>query len=315
MEHLSSLFSIMAALAPVFIMIAIGYTITKLDIIPKQGISYLGTFVIKIALPCMLFSSLANLSFQEIYHPNYILTYALGSILAFILTMLIARKIRNKDMTTSAVIGIGSCFSNSGFIGYAILIQVIGSAAIVPIALTLVVESMIMLPIILAVADTTANTSSLRKTLLTTLSRLIKNPLIWSIVLGVLCSLIQYKPNTIIMTVIDKFGDTSGTIALLTIGGTLVGLQLKGMKTDIIQIMMSKLFLHPLLVLAVLFFTPKMPTVFYQTAILLACMPMLSIYPILGIKYGMENRCAAALVATTALSFVTISLWSIFVGV
>jgi predicted permease len=305
----------MTALTPVFIMITVGYTITKLEIIPKQGISYLGTYVIKIALPCMLFSSLANLSFKEIYHPNYILTYALGSILAFILTMLIARKIRKKDMTTSAVIGIGSCFSNSGFIGYAILIQVIGSAAIVPVALTLVVESMIMLPIILAVADTTANTSSLRKTLLTTLGRLIKNPLIWSIVLGVLCSLIQYKPNAIMMTVIDKFGDTSGTIALLTIGGTLVGLKLKGMKADIIQIMLSKLFFHPLLVLAVLFFTPKMPTVFYQTAILLACMPMLSIYPILGIKYGMENRCAAALVATTALSFVTISLWSIFVGV
>jgi len=305
----------MTALAPVFIIIAAGYTITKLEIIPKQGVGYLGTFVIKIALPCMLFSSLAKLSFQEIYHPNYILSYALGSILAFTLTMLIARKIRKKDMTTSAVIGIGSCFSNSGFIGYAILIQVIGNAVVVPVALTLVVESMIMLPIILAITDTTMNTSSLKKTITTTLSRLVKNPLIWSIVLGVLCSLIQFKPNAIIMTVIDKFGDTSGTIALITIGGTLVGLKLKGMKADIIHIMLSKLFLHPLLVLAVLFFTPQMPMVFYQTAILLACMPMLSIYPILGIKYGMENRCAAALVATTALSFITISLWSIFVGV
>ena len=39
-----------------------------------------------------------------------------------------------------------------------------------------------------------------------------------------------------------------------------------------------------------------------------AGVPMLSIYPIIGQRYGMESLCAAAMVATTVISFITISL-------
>lgn len=45
--------------------------------------------------------------------------------------------------------------------------------------------------------------------------------------------------------------------------------------------------------------------------VLNAGMPMLSIYPILGRPYAKEGVCAAALVAATAVSFVTVNvlLW------
>jgi predicted permease len=46
-------------------------------------------------------------------------------------------------------------------------------------------------------------------------------------------------------------------------------------------------------------------------AIVIAAAPMMSIYPILAQKYGLEGFCAAALLLTTVLSFVTMSvtLW------
>ncbi|HAJ88292.1 MAG TPA: permease, partial [Pseudomonas sp.] len=37
--------------------------------------------------------------------------------------------------------------------------------------------------------------------------------------------------------------------------------------------------------------------------------PMMSIYPILGARYGLEGRCAAAVVSATVLSFLSISLF------
>jgi hypothetical protein len=48
-----------------------------------------------------------------------------------------------------------------------------------------------------------------------------------------------------------------------------------------------------------------------HTAVLLASVPMLSIYPIIADRYGETRFCAAALLVTTALSFVTVSgvLW------
>ena len=45
-------------------------------------------------------------------------------------------------------------------------------------------------------------------------------------------------------------------------------------------------------------------------------MPMMSMYPILGLRYGREGICAAAVFAATLCSFFTISaaLWLIGVG-
>ena len=54
-----------------------------------------------------------------------------------------------------------------------------------------------------------------------------------------------------------------------------------------------------------------------KTAVLLnAAMPMMSMYPILGLRYGREGICAAAVFAATLCSFFTISaaLWLIGVG-
>jgi len=66
-----------------------------------------------------------------------------------------------------------------------------------------------------------------------------------------------------------------------------------------------------LAVFVVILALPNMAPQLKTIAIMNACMPMMSIYPILGQKYGKEGICAAALIAATALSFFTISgfLW------
>jgi len=96
--------------------------------------------------------------------------------------------------------------------------------------------------------------------------------------------------------------------ALFVIGGSLVGLQLAGIRGDIALITCGKLLLHPLCVLAfVLLFPPEQPLL-RAAAILFAAMPMLSIYPVLAQRHGHERICAAALLAATVSSFVSISL-------
>jgi hypothetical protein len=42
-------------------------------------------------------------------------------------------------------------------------------------------------------------------------------------------------------------------------------------------------------------------------AIIIASAPMLSIYPILGARHGLQGLCAAALLVATPLSFLTMS--------
>ncbi len=44
-----------------------------------------------------------------------------------------------------------------------------------------------------------------------------------------------------------------------------------------------------------------------QAAVINASMPMFSIYPLISQKYGYQDLCAAAMVATTVISFFTIT--------
>ena len=49
-------------------------------------------------------------------------------------------------------------------------------------------------------------------------------------------------------------------------------------------------------------------------AVIFAAMAMLSIYPVLGQKYGQADFCAAALLATTALSWALKAIPMLFAG-
>jgi predicted permease len=75
---------------------------------------------------------------------------------------------------------------------------------------------------------------------------------------------------------------------------------------------MARLVMHPLAVacLPLLGMAPLAPDL-RNAAILMAAMPMMSIYPILALPYGFAERSPAALVLATVGSFATLSalLW------
>jgi malonate transporter len=75
---------------------------------------------------------------------------------------------------------------------------------------------------------------------------------------------------------------------------------------------LAKLVLHPLCVLLAIFALPLVGLApleqdLGRAALLMAAMPMMSVYPILAHAYGYEERSAAALLVTTVASFFTLS--------
>jgi predicted permease len=101
-------------------------------------------------------------------------------------------------------------------------------------------------------------------------------------------------------------------VALFVIGGSLVGLKLAGVRRDLAWVAMGKLILHPLAVFTLLWLLPPIAPELRIAAVLFAAMPMLSIYPVVAQKYGLEGFTAAALLVTTIASFFSISalLWA-----
>jgi len=115
------------------------------------------------------------------------------------------------------------------------------------------------------------------------------------------------------MRVIDMLATASAPVALFVIGASLNGMKPGGLLLDVGQMAIGKLILHPLMVLLCLTLLPVSDPLLISAGVLMAAAPMMSIYPILGARYGFEGRCAAALVGATIVSFLSVSafIWAV----
>jgi hypothetical protein len=299
---------ILSITAPIFVIIAIGYAVVRYRIISRDGIRALAIFVVNFAVPALLFKTISERTVSEILHVDYLLAYGLGSLLTFFAVFVIARRARTQSLTNSSVSALGGSFSNTLMVGYPVTMALLGSAALVPFALSLLIENFLMMPLALALADIGRNRQKgITKTLSGVLFTWIRNPLLLAILLGVLFSLFELDTPAIAANAVDLLSKTVSGVGLFVIGGMLAGFNYTGRLWDISLIMTGKLIVHPLAVLTVFYFLPTADPMVRTAGVIIAAAPMLGIYAAIGQRYELGEFCAAALVPTTVVSFVTIT--------
>lgn len=299
---------ILSVTVPIYLLIALGWLAGRRGWFARAELRVLGRFVIQLALPCLVFQALAQRRFADIVDADFLLAYALGSLLAMGAAWFHARRVKGRGAAFSALYGMGAGFSNSGFVGYPIVLQLLGPVAAVPLALCMLVENVVLLPLTLGLAEGAAGAGAWHAAVGRLLRRLAVNPLIVAIAAGLAVSLLGLALPAPLARAVGLMANASSAVALFVIGGSLVGLRIEGAWRDVAAVAFGKLVLHPLAVLALLWLLP-IDGPLRTAALVFAAMPMLSIYPILAQPYGEEGFCAAALLLTTLLSFVTISGW------
>lgn len=305
--------AILGIIGPVFIIIGIGYLAVRTGLLPRQDVAALGRFVLYFALPTLLFKALSERSAEEVLNLGFLIAYGAGSLVAMLFGVLHARMQQGRDLQAGAMHGLGMSVSN-GFIAYPLILQFLGPPGIIAVALAMVVDNFLIIPLVLALAEGGARGE--RRTgalMLTIAARLARNPIILSIFAGMVFAMLELRLPAVLGQVLDMFAGGAAAVALFVIGGTLVGQKVGGMLGQISIIMVGKLVIHPLAVLAALLLLPPIDPMLTVAAVTIACIPMLSIFPILGQRYGLQGMCAAALMATTTASLftITLALWVI----
>lgn len=305
---MQSLSHILSVTSPIFILITLGYLVVKYEFLAKENVKTLAWFVVNVGVPAAMFKALSSRSFQEILHYDYLLIFGLGSLLAFTALFVLA-KLKGKTLTESALFGLGASLSNSLMVGFPIITQLFGDAALVPFALTLLIENLLILPLALALADTGQHKDvGFFRALFKSLPQLLKNPIIVAMALGLVCAALNIRLPQFANSVVDMLAVTVGGVALFSIGGMLVGLKPKGMLLDVSAIVVGKLLVHPLAVVLMIWLLPPIQPLYQHVAILLASMPMFSVFAVIGMRYQLGGLCSAVLLPATMLSFASINL-------
>ena len=306
------MFEILAITIPIYVAIALGYGLTRWGIFPKSDMRAFGTFVVKVAMPALLFNALSQRKVSDILNADYVIAYALASLMTLALGIVWALRVGRHSRSMSSCFAMGMSCPNSGFVGYPIILLSLGPIAGVALALNMIVENLLIIPLLLAWAETGQGQQRWHQIVVQTLKGMLSNPMIWGIVLGFLFSWFEVQLPASLSRTVTLFAQASGALSLFVIGGSLVGLPVKGMGSSVAQIAVGKLLFHPLVMTFVLWWVlPIQDPVLRMAALLTCAMPMFGIYPILTQKHGHDGLSAAALLVTTMASFVSLNalLW------
>ena len=285
-----------------------------MGVFSKPDLRVFGKFVLNFALPALLFNAIAQRPLRDVMHVDYLLAYGIGSLTVLAGGYLWARYVNRSVPSYRAYFAMGMSCSNSGYMGYPVAALVLGPIAAVALALNMVFENLIKLPLLLTLAEQGEGRerrhclAAVRDTVM----GWVRTPMLMVIPLALLVSVMGWALPGPLARTITLFAQVTTGLALFVIGGALVGLQLKGMRRLVAQIALGKLLLHPLCVfLAFTFLVPIADAQLRTAALLFSAMPMLGIYPILALKHGHEEVSAAALLATTVGSFFSLNalLW------
>ena len=309
---------ILNVIVPIYVLIGMGYGMTRFGPFKKDEMRILGKFVLNCALPALIMRSLSQHAIQDVFNLSYLAAYLLGTALVIGVGYVWCKTIAGQDDLTATFNVIGMSCANSGFIGYPVLLMVLPAIAGNVLALNMLVENLLIIPFLLFMAERGRNHDVGGGMILSTLYGLRTNPVVIGIVGGVLLSVSGLSLPSFVGRCIDLLASASSAASLFVIGGTLVGISVKEESLQSAPVIIGKLILHPMLVFAALLVLeqadlPPLAPPYKISILVMAATPMMGIYPTLAQAYGRETSSAMNMLLATILSFFTLSalLWCV----
>jgi predicted permease len=305
---------VLAITGPIYLTILVGYLAVRSGAFSPNAVSALGTLTVDFALPAMIFGSLAERRIGEVLSVTYLAGYAVASMVLGALVFLLARHAGKRDASASACYAMGSVSSNSAFIGFPVLLVAVPTVAGTALAINIIVENLMVMPLFLLLAEGGRDSTAGGLVLVgRSVRRVLSRPLIIALLAGVVVSLLELDIPPVVTRTVDLIGRASGFLSLFFVGGTLACIHLGRLLREVSGLAVVKLVLHPLavwLTLTALSMTglgtlePEMRL----AAVLMAAMPVMSMYPVIAQRFGQQDVAATALLSTTAGSFLTLNL-------
>lgn len=303
---------ILVITAPIYLCILAGWLFTRLGLFSRADMDVLGSFVMNVALPALIFLSIARRPLGEVANPTYLLTYAITSVVVLLVAYTVARRVNGTPRAAAAFDALGSGGANSGFVGFPLLMVVMPSVAGVVFGMNVLVESLITVPLALFWAERGEDASSLGRSVVRSVRTMLRMPVFIGLLLGIAASALGVPLPAVVVTSLDLFGRGATGLALFTVGGLLVGLRVRGTLRRVAAVTMGKLFLMPTVAagtalgLAVVGM-PALDREMFAAVVLSGAMPSWTSLVVFAAKYGERDVPPAVLLVTTMVSFFTLS--------
>ncbi|MHA7775917.1 AEC family transporter [Roseibium sp. M-1] len=302
--------------APVFVLIGVGYVLAKFRVLGETASEALGQFVYVVAIPVLIFRSLINADLSSGLPLSLWATYFIGVGSAWFMGALLIRKFFGRDARASAIGGISAAFANTIMVGLPLAAAVYGDDGLVPVLLIISIHLAVMTVLMAiameraAAADKGTQKPPLGSLLKGAAKSLVRNPLVLTIIAAFLWRLTGLQIPEIGMDVLNRIAGTALPLALLSLGMSLVQYGMRGNVLPGLLLSVIKIAVMPVIVFVTGAFVFDLPPLWTAVATLTASCPTGVNAYIFANRYGTGHAMSAnAITMTTLTAIVSTSLW------
>jgi malonate transporter and related proteins len=295
---------------PVFAVIVTGWLAGWLGYISRSLADGLVHFAYNIAMPALLFITIAQEPARNLLEWRFLMAFGGGSVLCFALVFLAVRIVWGRGLASSTIQGMAAAMTNTGFVALPILHSIYGQPAVLPAAIATVFVAAVMFPasvILLESERGSPQGSSGRSVVLT--KQIALNPMVLSTLLGLAWAIAGWPVPAPVAAYLNIFAAALTPCALFAIG---LGLSVEAVRSKLaasLALTVVKLVIMPLVVYGLCVVSGLNP-LYTIAAVVCAAVPTAKTVFILAGEYKVEEDLVTATVSiTTLLSVVTLLGW------
>ena len=311
--------AVIDAVVPVFGLILLGWFVARRGLLAPGATDALNRFVIYLALPCLLFLAMARSELDIMSELGFVISFATGTLVTTLAYLWLSRREGLAGLTRS-INGMSASYTNVGFMGIPLVLMVFGEEALAPVVIGCILTVAVQFGLtIIAIEIQKAKGGSLLPAVKRVALSLLKNPILVAPSLGAAFSALDVLPPQAVLGMIDLLAAAATPCALVTIGLFLAQSKVQTASPAVMQIVLLKLFLHPVIVAILAIGVFDLNPVWAWTAIMAAALPVGTGPFMLANLYQQDAAVSArAILISTVASAVTLSLmiaWLNYQGV
>lgn len=209
---------------PVFILILTGWLIVRFRYLKPTVGDALGDFVFRVAVPVLLFRTIAEADFKDGSPWPLWVAYFSGVAVTWTIGHLMATLAFGRDARMGVLAGVSSAFANTVFIGLPLVSRIVGEEGVVALSILLSVHLPVMMiagTVLMERAERKVSGKpgqSPLKLLGGVVRNLLRNPLVIGLACGAAVHLIGQPLGGPVKSVVDQLAAVAAPAALVSIG-------------------------------------------------------------------------------------------------
>lgn len=289
-----------------FLLMAVGVVLRKMNIITKEGKGMLTDLVIDLILPCNIISAFYMPMDHSVFVSGVeilIISILIQIFCTFISGILYRKVPKEKRM----VLQYATVCSNAGFLGNPVAEGLYGSVGLLYASVYLIPQRIVMWSAGVSYFTECPSKKEVVK-------KVLKHPCIVAVEIGIVLMVTQVQLPGFLSSAIENVGGCTTAITMMLIGTILTDVDMRHILT---RTTVAYSFIRLAFIPAVVFagcWLANIDSVVAGVSVTLAAMPAGTTTAILAMKYhGDEEFATQSVVLTTMLSMAAIPIWSLII--